>query len=185
MKKVLLKIYKCFKKQKPIQFRALGKNVVLVDGCEFGNPENITIEDNVVIGEKCCIFAIGAVTIKRGAILADRVDIRTANHYYDGPELNYIPFDEKVVVKPVIIGENAWIASHVLILPGVEIGEGAVVAAGAVVTKNVEPYAVVGGNPAKVIKYRDKERYGQLKAKDAIFVKDFYTIKRELIQRDQ
>ena len=162
-----------------------GENVFISESCEFGNPENITIEDNVVIGEKCCIFALGEVAIKRGAILADRVDIRTANHYYDGDELNYIPFDEKVIVKPVEIGENVWIASHVLILPGVKIGEGAIVAAGSVVTKDVEPFAVVGGNPAKVIKYRNKERYMELKSKDALFVKDFRRIPRVIIKEEK
>lgn len=56
--------------------------------------------------------------------------------------------------KPVVIGNDVWIGAYVSILPGVHIGDGAVIAAGAVVTKDVEPYAVVGGVPAKVIKYR-------------------------------
>ena len=57
--------------------------------------------------------------------------------------------------KPIVIGANAWVAGWSIILPGVEIGEGAVVAAGAVVTKNVEPWTVVAGNPAKFIKKRE------------------------------
>lgn len=56
--------------------------------------------------------------------------------------------------KPIVIGANAWVAGWSIVLPGVTIGEGAVVAAGAVVTKDVEPWAVVGGNPAKFIKER-------------------------------
>ena len=56
--------------------------------------------------------------------------------------------------KPVVIGNDVWIGAYVSILPGVHIGDGAVVAAGAVVTKDVEPYAIVGGVPAKTIKYR-------------------------------
>lgn len=62
--------------------------------------------------------------------------------------------EEKHLVK---IGNDVWIGSHVLILPGVQIGDGAIIAAGAVVTKNVEPYAIVGGVPAKVIRYRFNE----------------------------
>lgn len=171
------------KNKKSWQFGFCGENVIISDDCDFGSTEKISIEDNVFIGEKTCIFAVGGVTVKRGAIIADRVDIRTANHYYDGPDLNYLPFDEKVIVKPVVIGENSWIASHVLILPGVTIGEGAVVAAGAVVTKDVPDFAVVGGNPAKIIKYRDKDKYLQLKEKDAIFVKGYHDIPREIVKK--
>ena len=182
MRKTLRKVLKYLRKTKDTpEFGLRGDNVIISEGCDFGNPKNIKIEDNVFIGEKCAIYAIGQVTIKRGAIIADRVDIRTANHYYDGPDLNFIPFDEKVIVKPVLIGENCWIASHVLILPGVTIGEGAVVAAGSVVTKNVPDFAVVGGNPARIIKYRDKERYLALKDNDHLFVKGIHSIKRTLI----
>lgn len=60
--------------------------------------------------------------------------------------------------KPVTIGNDVWIGANVIILPGVNIGDGAVLAAGAVVTKDVAPYAIVGGVPAKIIKYRFKEQ---------------------------
>ena len=56
--------------------------------------------------------------------------------------------------KPVEIGNDVWIGANVILLPGVKIGDGAILAAGAVVTKDVEPYAIVGGVPAKLIKYR-------------------------------
>jgi acetyltransferase-like isoleucine patch superfamily enzyme len=59
-----------------------------------------------------------------------------------------------LITKPITIMDNVWVATGAMILPGVTIGEGAVVAAGAVVTKDVEPWTVVGGNPAKVIKRR-------------------------------
>lgn len=127
----------------------------------------------------------GGVTIKRGAILADCVDIRTANHYYDGEDLTHIPFDEKILAKPVVIGENVWVASHVLILPGVTVGEGAVIAAGAVVTKDVAPFTVVGGNPAKVLKRRDAKRYLELKKQDLLFMKEYRTIERKIVSNRQ
>ena len=57
-------------------------------------------------------------------------------------------------MKPVYIDDDVWIGRRVLIMPGVHIGTGAIIAAGSVVTKNVEPYSIVGGNPAKHIKYR-------------------------------
>lgn len=58
------------------------------------------------------------------------------------------------VPRPVIISDDVWIGARVTILPGVHIGKGAIIGAGAVVTKDVPEYAVVGGNPAKIIKYR-------------------------------
>lgn len=59
--------------------------------------------------------------------------------------------------EPVVIGNDVWIGANVVILPGVHVGDGAILAAGAVITKDVEPYAIVGGVPAKVIKYRFSE----------------------------
>lgn len=93
--------------------------------------------------------------------------------------MDYLPFDEKVLISPVVIEENVWVASHAIILPGVTVGEGAVVAAGSVVTKSVPSCAVVGGNPAKVIKYRDRERYIKLKGSKRIFMKEQASIERK------
>lgn len=82
-----------------------------------------------------------------------------------------LPYDAIYEVKDVHIGENVWIGADVSIMPGVTIGEGAVVAACACVTKDVPVCAVVGGNPARVLKYRDRERYESLKASDSIYLK--------------
>lgn len=68
------------------------------------------------------------------------------NHPWGGPKVCNNP--------PVVIGNDVWIGANVIILPGVKVGDGAILAAGAVVTKNVEPYSIVGGVPAKHIKYR-------------------------------
>jgi acetyltransferase-like isoleucine patch superfamily enzyme len=68
------------------------------------------------------------------------------------------------VMCPVVIEDFVWLGARVTILPGVRIGEGAIVQMGAVVTKDVPPYAVVGGSPAKILKYRDQARFEQLKA---------------------
>lgn len=163
----------------------MGENCVIMPDCVFGHPDNILLGDNVYIGEGTKIYAQGKVTIKSGTILADTVDIRTANHYYDGIELNMLPFDEKVLVSSVSIEENVWIASHVLILPGITIGEGAIVAAGAVVTKDVPAFAVVGGNPARVIKYRDEKRYDELKRQNKIFMKEYQTMERKIIKEKE
>ena len=83
------------------------------------------------------------------------------NHNYEGGK---IPYDDTYIYKDVYIGECVWLGNRVIITGNVTIGEGAIVAAGSVVCKDVPPLAIVGGNPAKVIKYRDKEHYYKLKS---------------------
>lgn len=85
----------------------------------------------------------------------------TDNHNYDMG--GAIPYDSTVVLKNIVIHDYVWLGNRVLIVGPVEIGEGAIVAAGAVVTKNVPALAIVGGNPARVIKYRNKEHFYKLK----------------------
>lgn len=87
--------------------------------------------------------------------------IITQNHNYDSGTA--IPYDDTFVYKTVIIGDNVWFGNRVIVTGNVTIGEGAIIAAGSVVVKDVPPCAIVGGNPAKVIKYRDVEHYYKLK----------------------
>ena len=87
--------------------------------------------------------------------------IITQNHNYEG---EMIPYDNTYIYKDVNIGECVWFGNRVIVTGNVTIGEGAIIAAGSVVCKDVPPLAIVGGNPAKVIKYRDKEHYYKLKA---------------------
>ena len=86
--------------------------------------------------------------------------IITSNHNYEG---EMIPYDNTYIKKEVIIGDCVWFGNRVTVTGNVTIGEGAIVAAGAVVCKDVPPLAIVGGNPAKVIKYRNKDHYYKLK----------------------
>ncbi len=86
--------------------------------------------------------------------------IITSNHNYEG---NAIPYDDMDLVKDVKIEDFVWLGNRVMVLPGVTIGEGAIVQAGAVVVKDVPYCAIVGGNPAQVFKYRDKEHFERLK----------------------
>lgn len=82
------------------------------------------------------------------------------NHNYEG---DCIPYDTSYVKKKIVIGDNVWFGNRVIVVGNVTIGEGVIVAAGSVVTKDVPPCAIVGGNPAQVIKYRDQQHYYQLK----------------------
>ncbi len=87
--------------------------------------------------------------------------IFTANHDYDGGDM--IPYGSDVILKEVVIGNWVWCGANVTIVPGVHIGDGAIIGAGAVVTKDVPECAIVGGNPARIIKYRDKDHFYKLK----------------------
>lgn len=87
--------------------------------------------------------------------------ILTSNHNYEG---DAIPYDRTAIMKDVQIGDFVWFGDRVTILPGVSIGEGAIIQAGAVVVKDIPPCAIAGGNPAQVFKYRDKEHFYRLKS---------------------
>jgi acetyltransferase-like isoleucine patch superfamily enzyme len=108
------------------RFIRIGKNVFINHACSFLDMGGITIEDEVLIGPKANLI--------------------TENHPLD-------PADRKtLLVKPIVIKRNAWIGAAATILPGVTIGENAIVAAGAVVSKDVPANTIVGGIPAKIIK---------------------------------
>ena len=85
----------------------------------------------------------------------------TSFHNYD--EGKAIPYDNTYIDKNISIEDNVWLGSRVIVLGGVRIGEGAIIQAGSVVVKDVPSYAIAGGHPATVFKYRDKEHYQRLK----------------------
>ena len=124
----------------------------LYSGFHIRNPRGIVVGDGVSIGPRVLLDGRMGLTIKSGAVIGYGAIIWTLNHDY-----NDIEFKGKGA--PVVIGEHAWICSNSIILPGITIGEGAVVASGAIVTHNVEPYTVVGGIPAKKIGEREKKAY--------------------------
>lgn len=87
--------------------------------------------------------------------------IISQNHNYEG---NAIPYDNTFVYKTIKIGDFVWLGNRVTIVGNVTIGDGAIIAAGSVVVKDVPPCAIVGGNPAKLIKYRNIEHFKNLKS---------------------
>ena len=124
----------------------------IYDGFHIRQPEGITIEDGVSIGPKVLLDGRKGLTIKRNAVIGYGAIIWTLNHDYN--DLHFC-----LKGAPVEIGEYCWICSHSIILPGTKVGKGAVVASGAIVSKNVPPYAVVAGVPARIIKYREEKDY--------------------------
>lgn len=87
--------------------------------------------------------------------------IMTHNHNYEG---SAIPYDNTLIIGDVIIEDNVWLGINVTVLPGVTIGEGAIIQAGSVVVSDIPKYAIAGGHPARVFKYRNIEHYESLKA---------------------
>ena len=128
------------------------KDVHFYPGFTIRNPKGLVVEDGVNIGPKCLLDARKGLTIHKNACIAYEAIIWSLNHDY-----NDLNFSGKGA--PTDIGEYSWICSRAIILPGIKIGEGAIVASGAIVTEDVPPYAIVGGVPAKIIGQREKKKY--------------------------
>ena len=130
-------------------------------GCLIGG-----MGQEIKIGEYTTLVAnirlTGSVSIGNHVIIAEGGRFLARNHDYD--RCDALPYGTTYKDKPIVIGDYVWIGSNVSIVPGVQIGEGAIIGLSAVVTRDVPPLAVVGGNPAKVIKYRDEQRYRRLLA---------------------
>lgn len=113
--------------------------------------------DNVFIGRNCSVTTSSSgrspIRIGNNVMLAERVQIIGGNHAFDRTN---IPINQQGEGKQgaITIEDDVWIGASAIVLTGVKIGKGSVVAAGSVVTKSVEPYFIVGGNPAKLIKKR-------------------------------
>ena len=145
---------------KKVKFGSCGDNVVLHGKLTVHCPSLLNVSGNVHINTNAFLRCEGGLSIGENTHISRNLTVYTANHNYKGDKL---PYDHTLIKKAVSIGENVWIGMNVCILPGVTIGEGAIIGMGAVVSSDVEPLAIVGGNPARIIKYRDREHYLQLK----------------------
>lgn len=134
---------------KPL-LKELGKGVDIKPFVYLFYGKKTLIGDGVFINTGVILEDAGGITIGDGTHIGCRVVVMTTDHEYQVSLKN-------IVLKPVHIGKNAWIGANSTILPGVTVGDGAVVGAGAVVTHDVEPYTVVAGVPARVIKKRKTE----------------------------
>jgi acetyltransferase-like isoleucine patch superfamily enzyme len=118
----------------------LGSNVNF-NGMRIHGKGRVTIGDNFHSGTDCMLI--------------------TDIHNYD--KGTAIPYDDTVISKDITIKDNVWLGNKVMILQGVTIEEGAIIQAGSVVVNNIPKYAIAGGHPAKVFKYRDINHYERLK----------------------
>ncbi len=143
-------------------FNECGENVRIAYNCDIKSAENIIIGSNSQIGPHAVLWTTRAkIKIGSYVLIGPNVTIITGDHRTDviGRHIEEITDEEKLPVNDadVVIEDGVWIGSNVTILKGVTVGEGSILAAGSVVTKNIEPYSVYGGIPAKKIKNRFSE----------------------------
>jgi len=163
-------------------FGEIDRGTSIPIGCIFDAPENIYFLNQVSIGIRSSFFASGgsikvgaetafnmnvhinasvggAIRIGSQCLIGPNVVMRTANHNYS---VRGIPIREQGhQIRDIDIHDDCWVGANATILGGVTVGNGAVVGAGSVVTKSVSPYSIVGGVPARLIKYREEEESHQ------------------------
>ncbi len=130
----------------------MGKGATLHMGARFYLPKNITIGEGTIIGDHAFIDGRAKVKIGKHSDIASQIMIYNSEHDLSDPAFT-------ATEEPVTIGDYCFIGPRVIIMPGVNIGDGAVVAGGAVVTKDVPAGTIVGGVPAKVIGDRPLKQY--------------------------
>ena len=130
----------------------LEKNVVIYNRCEMRAPYNIIIGKGTVVGDCVRFDARNVIELGENVNISSCVQFWTEQHDVNDPYFNCLNAGGKIIV-----GNRAWISNNVIILPNISIGEGAVIAAGAVVTKDCEPYGIYAGVPAKKIGTRNKK----------------------------
>ncbi len=130
--------------------KSMGDDVNIEHGATFDS--RVEIGDRSGLGVNCSV--IGPVTIGKHVNMGPDVIIYTRNHAHSRTD---ITMQEQgfECYKPVTIGDDVWIGGRVIILPGVSIGNGSIIGAGAVVTKDVPPYSITAGNPARVVRNRN------------------------------
>jgi acetyltransferase-like isoleucine patch superfamily enzyme len=163
-------------KFKRSDFKKIGENVIFEDGVRAFHPESISIGDNVHIGHDsvlegyhknemvignntwighgCFFHSAGGIRIGKAVGIGPNVKILTSVHK-EGPLEKPIIHNELEFGK-VTIGDGSDIGMGAILLPGVKVGKGAIVGAGSIVTKDVEPFTIVAGNPAKLLRARMK-----------------------------
>lgn len=125
----------------------LESGAVIYGGFRLRQPSRIRIGKGSVVGTRCELDGRNGLTLGRNVNLSSEVLIYTLQHDYRDPQFT-------TVGGPVTIQDYVWISARAIILPNVTVGEGAVVAAGSVVTRDVAPYTVVAGIPARLIGQR-------------------------------
>jgi len=147
---------------RPEQFKECGQGVFIDRPIYINFPDRVILKDRVHIFRDTMINSRGGLYIGQNTGISNKCVILTDQHRYID-SVN-IPFDNVIELKPVIIRDFVWIGIGVMILPGVEIGEGAIIGMGSVVSRDVPPMAIMLGNPARIIGHRSKDHFEACKA---------------------
>ena len=131
----------------------IGDNVVIQTGFRFGMKETITIGNNCQINED---VYIQSAKIGNDVLIAQNVALLAVTHKFGSITVPIIK-QGSTPVDPVIVEDNVWIGRNVVVMPGITLGRGAIIGTGAVVTKDVTSLAIMGGVPARLIKYRTND----------------------------
>jgi acetyltransferase-like isoleucine patch superfamily enzyme len=114
----------------------------------------IEIEDNVFVNEFTIVDSNLQVKIGRNTMIGPHCLIIDSNHVFEDNKMSIS--EQGCIYKPTIIGEDCWIGAHVVVLPGVAIGNHVIVAANSTVSKDIPDYAIVAGTPAQILRYRNQ-----------------------------
>ncbi|WP_201787918.1 hypothetical protein [Syntrophotalea acetylenica] len=126
----------------------VGRNVHIYNSANIYFPWNLEIGDHSAIGENAYIYNLGHVIIGNKTTISQRAHLCAGTHDFSDPAL-------PLLKPPIVIDHQAWICADAFVGPGVKVGEGAIVGARAVVTRDVDPWVIVAGNPAVFIKRRE------------------------------
>lgn len=132
-------------------FKSAGKNIVIKHGAYFGDGENIIIGNNSQLGINCKVE--NDLVIGDNVLMGPDIIIFSSEHEFKNLDIP-IMFQGAKRKNPVIIGNDVWIGTRAVIMPGIKIGDHSIIGANAVVTKDIPAYAIVGGVPAKILKFR-------------------------------
>ena len=156
------KIFRFFRLMKTTNFKSLtkGKNLIVGPGSKIYPSKFITFGENVMIGKDVVISTSKSggspISIGNNVMIAQRNLIIGGNHEYSKVE---IPMNQQGegAQGAIVIGNDVWVGAGCIILTGVKVGDGCIIGAGSIVTKDLPPYSIAVGNPARVIKNRKDE----------------------------
>jgi putative colanic acid biosynthesis acetyltransferase WcaF len=125
----------------------VGRNVVIKPQVKITFPWKLTLGDHVWLGEECWLLNLAPIAIADNACISQRAFLCTGNHSYTSPAFN-------LITMPIQVAPGAWIGANAFVGPGVAVGTHAVLTAGSVATKDLQPYGIYHGNPAVLLKQR-------------------------------
>ena len=133
----------------------IGKNLKTLPITTIENPAGVTIGDNVWISKNVALYASNGIKIGNDVIIAKDVSLISGDHDFSQKNLRINEQGMKTDKIPITIGNDVWIGEKAIILKKVSVGDGCIIGAGSVVTKDLPPFSIAAGNPARIIKTRN------------------------------